>query len=291
MFVTFVSFRIISSHGKQEVPGIAGFISLTGTTPKKMTKIDYYTPIHQPITQYETVQELLYRSEEATQAVGQTYTINTFDLGVCMKALPLVWKYPDRYLKHIIIVGPFHTEMNYIGMLTNHKARGSGYAEVLLEAGLVEKGCLKHILSGKAFAKAMFNLKATVEALERLLLDVFVEQTNTEIRPQALLNVILTCNRQSIDAALNDESTNHLMQMYVDFQEQVRKGHLGKTARFWISFMDNAKLVFMLIYAVKTNNRKLFHKCNGEMASLFFAYDGQNYCRLEIIKNVFKTYS
>ena len=77
-----------------------------------------------------------------------------------MKALPLVWKYPERYINHVIIPGPFHTEMNYIGMLTNKKARGSGYAEILLEAGLAEKGCLKNILSGKAFAKAIFNLKA-----------------------------------------------------------------------------------------------------------------------------------
>ena len=41
---------------------------------------------------------------------------------------------------------------------------------------------------------------------------------------------------------------------------------------------------FTLIYPVKTNNRKLFHKCNSEMANLFFADDGQNYCRLVIIR-------
>ena len=68
------------------------------------------------------------------------------------------------------------------------------------------------------------------------------------------------------------------------FQERVRKGHLRKTFKFWVTFMDNAKLVFMLIYAVKTNNRKLFHKCNGKVANVFLAYDGQDYCRLVIIK-------
>ena len=44
------------------------------------------------------------------------------------------------------------------------------------------------------------------------------------------------------------------------------------------------KVRFTLIYPVKTNNRKLFHKCNSEMANLFFAYDSQNYCRLVIIR-------
>ena len=44
--VTYFIFTIISSFEKQEVPGIAGFISLKGSLSKKMTKIDYYTPIH-----------------------------------------------------------------------------------------------------------------------------------------------------------------------------------------------------------------------------------------------------
>ena len=157
---------------------------------------------------------------------------------------------------------------------------------MLLEAGLAEKGCLKHILFGKAFAKAIFFLKDTVESLDRLLLDVFVEQANTEIRPQALLDTILSCNRLSVDSALNDELTNSLIQIYAEFQEQVCLGHLGKTGRFWISFMSKAKLIFMLNFTVKNNNQKVFHKCNGEMADLFFAYHGQNYCKLEIVKNV-----
>ena len=53
-------------------------------------------PIHQPITQYEVGQELQKQTEEATAEVGQKYTINTFDLGVSMKALPLVWKSPEK---------------------------------------------------------------------------------------------------------------------------------------------------------------------------------------------------
>ena len=149
---------------------------MIGSLPQKKTVIDYYEPVHFPITQYETVEELLKRSEEATEAVGQKYVINTFDLGVCMKALPLVWKYPEQYTKHIIFLGPFHTKMNFIGMLTKNKARGSGYAEILMEAKLVKSGTLKSVLSGKAYAKALFNLKAVVEALERLLFDVFTEE-------------------------------------------------------------------------------------------------------------------
>ena len=47
------------------------------------------------------------------------------------------------------------------------------------------------------------------------------------------------------------------------------------------------RLIFMLIYSVKSNNLKLFHKCNGEMANLFFAFDGPNYSRYLVWLEVF----
>ena len=270
---------MVSSKGQQEVPGLGGFISATGVVPAKKSTIEYYPSINQPITQYETVQELLQRSEEATKEVGQKYIINTFDLGVCMKALPLVWKYPAKYQDHLILLGPFHTSMNYIGMITNHKCRGSGYAEILLEAQLVTSGCLKSVLSGKAYAKALFCLKVVCEALERLLLEVFTEEINVQISPEALLSLMKSCNRQHLDLALQDASTLNVIHQYIIYQERVRKGHLGKTAVYWMSVMDHQRLLFMMMYAVKTRNLKLFHVCNGKMAELFFAFDGPNYSR------------
>ena len=108
---------------------------------------------------------------------------------------------------------------------------------------------------------------------------MFIEENDVEIRPEALLNMIIELSQEKLDAAAQDVSTNSLIQKYDEYQNKVRNGHLGKTGQFWISFMDNAKRVFLLMHAVKTNNRRLFHKCNGEMANLFFAFDGQNYSR------------
>ena len=113
---------------------------------------------------------------EATKAIDQKYTINTSDLGVYMKALPLILTFPDKLKEHVVILGLFHTEMNFIGMLTNHKMRGSGYAEIIEEAWLDTKGCIKNVLNGKAFAKALLSLKAVNKALEHLLLEVSYEE-------------------------------------------------------------------------------------------------------------------
>ena len=107
-----------------------------------------------------------------------------------MKTLPKIWTYSEQFKKHIITPGPFHIEMNFICMLTGKRMQGSGYKEILEEAKLVTKGCLKSIFNRKAFAKAFFNLKAFNEASERLLIEVFSEMENVENEPNSLLLLV-----------------------------------------------------------------------------------------------------
>ena len=59
-------------------------------------------------------------------------------------------------------------------MVTGHKCGGSRYAEILTEAELITSGCLASVLSGKAYAKALFCLKTVTEAMERLLIKRFM---------------------------------------------------------------------------------------------------------------------
>ncbi len=146
--------RWLSSQGMQQVSGFGGFISTTGKVPPRKSTINFYTPINQPITDNAVVYEILKKSEAAMEEVGQPYTNTTFDLVVVMKACPIVWKYEEEFSKHVILVGKFHTVMNYMDKLTGRKCLGAGYAEILIEAGLATSGCLKNILSGKSYLRA-----------------------------------------------------------------------------------------------------------------------------------------
>ncbi len=165
--------RMHSAKNNQQVPGWAGFVSATGETPAHTTTIGYYPVINCPITEYKAVQECLRYSEEATKEVGQRYTISTFDLGVCMKAYPLIWKNPERYKDHIIMIGSFHVVCAYMKMV-GKKMDGSGLSDVLLEAGLVTSGSVPGILAGKQYNRALTCHKTLLEALERLLLQVCI---------------------------------------------------------------------------------------------------------------------
>ena len=153
----------------QSVPGLTGFLSKTGIVPESLTTIDYYPVISNPITEYKTVQECIRYAECATQEVQQKYTIITFDLGVCMKAYPLIWNQPERYANHIILIGTFHLSSACMKMLAK-KMEGSGFSDILLEADLIGTGSIKGVLSGKHYERALHCHKVIAEALERLLL-------------------------------------------------------------------------------------------------------------------------
>ena len=147
-----------------------------GDVPERLTVIDYYPVIFKPITQYETVQECLRLAEKATDEVGQYHVYTTFDLGVCMKAFPLLWNLPMKFERHIIMIGTFHLSMGYYNML-GKKMAGSGISDVLLESGLISSGSLQGVLSGKNFSRATRCHYILTEALHRLL---FYEFTQTD---------------------------------------------------------------------------------------------------------------
>ena len=54
-----------------------------------------------------------------------------------------------------------------------------------------------------------------------------------------------------VNSWIKDESVTQITNKYEEFQTKVRGEHLGKTAQFWISFMDDTELVNLLIHAVK----------------------------------------
>ena len=49
---------------------------MTGEKPKSKTTSDYFDTINHPFTEYETIEELLRVTKEATQAVGQEYCVS-----------------------------------------------------------------------------------------------------------------------------------------------------------------------------------------------------------------------
>ena len=117
-YVVYVSIKI---H-----PSYSGFMSMVNDPPKSLTKIVYYPVIQRLIIEYSTVKEVLRYSKEASNEFRKSIVITTFDLGVCMKAFPLVWNSQEKSKNLIIVIGTLQLIMAYFKMI------GKKYLDLVL---------------------------------------------------------------------------------------------------------------------------------------------------------------
>jgi len=161
----------------------------------KQSRIGYMKPILHPITDYATVQECLMTSMEATQKVQQQVTFVTFDYAdyaAARIAFDIVWDKSAVFSNVVVHLGAFHTMCSYMGALGKMMA-GSGFEEVLIEAGTCASGSINQVMNGSHYNRAMKVHKLMVDALERLLLRQFTSQSPLHHSQKSQLEVLAAC--------------------------------------------------------------------------------------------------
>ena len=175
--MAWVLIRHYKSSTRQDVPAWGGFISQTGEPPDSKTIIDYFPMINAPITEYSTIQEIFRMNEIVAKSLKRKYTITTSDLGACMRAYPVIWNNPDKYKHQIIMIGTFHLICAYLKTI-GKKMEGTGFSDILIEAGLIGSSSLKGVMSGKHYERSLNCHKTVLESLERLLLQICLEKND-----------------------------------------------------------------------------------------------------------------
>jgi hypothetical protein len=137
--------------------------------------IGYMRPVLHPITETATVQHCIRTSVEACAKLNQKFTFITMDLAAAKIAYDIKWNDPDEFQNVIIHLGAFHTMCSYIGAL-GHMIVGSGFEEVVLEAGICAIGSLKTTMSGKHYNRAMRVHQLINDAIQRLMLQAFIDK-------------------------------------------------------------------------------------------------------------------
>ena len=241
-FIWFLSRNTGSSFKCQTVPSWAGWVSQTAqSSDEECSRVEYMAPINFSINENATVQHIIEQSQAASLQVGQQYCKVTFDLVVAKKAYSLVWQQPD--FKNVIVrMGVFHTICSIFGEL-GKQMKGSGLSEIVIEAGVCASGSLDKVMSGKHFNRALRVHKVTLEALERLLIEKFEQSLpQDEQFSQEAYELLLTLSKKPSHDTLQNMKENEAFcsfyARYKGFKQSLRDGHLGKTAQFWIGYMD-----------------------------------------------------
>lgn len=273
-----------STKEPQTVPSWSGWLSCTAS-PKEceISVIEYMEPINVSINENETVQHILDTSLAACQEVEQDYAIVTFDLAVAKKAYSLVWQYSEKYNKVIVRMGVFHTICSIFSAI-GKMMKCSGWSEIVIESGVCASGSLEKVMSGKHYNRALRVHKLVAEGLERLLIEQFektlpLNDNASEQSFTVLQDLARNPSKDKLTEAMESKSLNDYFELYSEFKDSIRKGEHGKTAQFWLGYMDIIQMVLTFIKASKENNLDLHIAALYKLCPLFFAFDHQNYAR------------
>ena len=159
----------------------------------------------------------------------------TFDLGIAQKSFNIVWQNHQKFGKVIIRIGEFHTICSLFGAIGKH-VKGSGFEDIIIEAGVCASGSLQKVMSGKHYNRALRVHKLMLEVLERLLLNVFQSrEESSEALSDETQNLIRQLSGKPDSGKFTNVTTREdfrrLYNSYNTLKNSIRNGSLGKTAQ------------------------------------------------------------
>ena len=262
------------------VPRYTGWISqVSAELPdsNEKTVVTYLPPIHHPITNYETVIEFLKQMQGFASNANMNFVHLTLDVGAAAKSYQTIWNFPDIFANVVVHLGDFHLmqeNFSIIGQLV----RDSGFEDIVFQAGLCASGSLNGILSGKHYNRAWNVHEHFADALERLLLQTFIESTSANL-PEVLVTVIKADPKPTDFKALVDNAEAIVFfEKYNSFRSEIRNGKYGKTSQFWLLYLDMVERQH-LHAAIKENDYDTRMLAWKNSLPLFFAFNKHNYAR------------
>ncbi|KAK3742892.1 hypothetical protein RRG08_061489 [Elysia crispata] len=239
-------------------------------------------PINASINENSTIQAVIQISQEATREVEQEYTFVTFDLAVAKKAYALIWHDAERYKNVVIHLGVFHTVLSYLGAL-GKLMKGSGFEDIITEAGLCASGSLDKMMNGKHNNRALRVHTIMLEALERFLFTSFEQNTGSVDVSDKLVveakELVTNLGSNAAETTLASQAFDQLFAQHEYFKEEVRAGRHGKTSQFWVQYMNRVWLLLRFLRATKMNDLDLHITCLQQLCPLLFSMDHHNYAR------------
>ena len=197
------------------------------------------------------------------------YTHIFFDCGAAMKAFHILWNNPQNFPKIILHLGDFHVMQAFFGA-TGSYITGSGFEDVIYQLGLCQPGSMSSLLNGKRYNQSWLIHGSMAEAICRLFQKAFVD---------SLPDRLVEAEHCDLPTLLRDDATRKYLEEYLTRFEKGLKGDDGKTAQYWLQYVDMVDTLHWLHYAIQTNNFEERTYCWRKMLPIFFFFDKTHYAR------------
>ena len=228
----------------QRYSRFAGFVIESSKQSKNKTVLTYLPPIEKPITDYGCLFEILNRAERLSTEANMKYVHIIMDCGAAMKMCHVLWNNPEKYSNVIIHLGDFHFMQAFFDVIGRF-ASCSGFEDIVYQLGLCQPGSMNAMIKGKHYNQAWMIHEMFAEAIVRLFLEIYL--------PEAP-NILLDLDMESTEEASKNHEIEKYLQQYEELTTKGLKGDYGRTAQFWLRYVQFVDHQQILHQSIQQNN-------------------------------------
>ena len=233
------------------------------------------SPINQSPTSDSVVAETLNRAQKVAIECGKESVAVTYDLAIAKKAMQIQSTENPIYDNVFINLGRFHIEMSFFKVLGKY-IEESGGSYILQESGILCKGSMNGFISGKSYNRGKRVHQILSVCMQILHFKEFLAQQSDEFLYLTLQHEIAKFNAVS-NASIREISKEltKILESYERFQLDSSDGNHGKTAQYWIGYVDLVDLYHQFSRSIRSGDFVLYICCLPKLA----AFNHVNYAR------------
>ena len=247
---------------------------------KKATEKIWYLPaINQSPTSTVVVKETMKKAQQLAVECGKCEIALTYDLAIAKMAMEIQTEEALTSDNIFVTLGSFHIEMAFFSVIGKYISE-SGGPHLLTESGIIENGSLISFLLGKSYKRSkrihqLFAMAMEIPHFNSFKLSMQEDDLEKFISLEDDLPNVVDGDKKKLMA----EHTNELIKKYEEFAQETRNGNHGKTAQYWMGYVDMLHLYHEFSRSIRTGDLDLYIYCLQQMTALFFTFNHQNYSR------------
>ena len=233
-----------------------------------------------PPTRLDVVAETLKISQRVAEECQEYCMVVHYDLAIAKPAKQIQQSEAPLFDNLFVCFGPFHIQLAYFGSL-GYIIDESGGPHILTDTEVLAAGYLNGFISGKHFNRCKRLHPMLAQAFRVLHFRAFLKESGDiqhdlhsqfqELHDNPYPELMQTFERT--------DKYNSFMERYEQYTHLTWSGEHGKTAAFWMMYMELVELYLLFNRACHTNDLELFTFCLGKMCAIFFATSRPNYAR------------
>ena len=197
----------------------------------------------------------------------------TFDQPLYLKAIKIVYNFPELFKKSLIKLGKFHL-MFYLGCIV-YIMSGSGLKD--LWATVYAEHSTLHMLSGHAYSRSASTQLSTMVALFHCIQTKFSYVTDND-ELVSMRSLLQLTGKQDLHCS-KEIAGNQCVQdinKTIDYTKELLKTR-SLTSHHWITYFEMVSLLQISISSIRLGDMELYQFCLSKMIPVFHAAGHFNY--------------